>query len=115
MKKLALILVALVALTGCATTEDKWGGYTEGQVKDVLKDDQFKDEIMQSAPPDPRGPIHLLYPSDDEIDDADLSKVTLQGDEAWEYRDEPNQWCIYMWEDPASKERFTQVGPCAAD
>lgn len=93
----------------------EWGGYTEGQVKDTLQDPQFKKEILSTAPPDPRGPIHLLYPSNGEIDEADLNKVTIEGDEAWEYRDDQNQWCIYMWEDPASSEQMTHVGSCVAD
>lgn len=107
---------AIVLVAGCgSTTQDEWGGYTEGQVKDTLQDPQFKKEILSTAPPDPRGPIHLLYPSNGEIDEADLNKVTIEGDEAWEYRDDQNQWCIYMWEDPASSEQMTHVGSCVAD
>jgi hypothetical protein len=80
MKKVALTLLAVVVLAGCgSSTEDVWGGYTEGQVKDLLSDPQFKQEILQTAPPSPRGPIHLLYPSDEMIDDTDLNKVTVQG------------------------------------
>jgi hypothetical protein len=116
MKKPALILVALAVLAGCgSSTEDVWGGYTEGQVKDLLSDDQFQKEILQTAPPSPRGPIHLLYPSDEEIDAADLDKVTLQGEENWEYRDEPNQFCIYVAEDPSTDSYVAQIGPCTAD
>jgi hypothetical protein len=111
-----LTLLALAAFAGCGTsTEDVWGGYTEGEVKDILKDDQFKEEILRTAPPSPRGPIHLLYPSDEELDDADLKKVTVQGEENWEYRDEPNEFCIYVAKDPETDSYITQIGPCIAD
>lgn len=117
MKRLALTLFCLVVLSfGCgSSTQDVWGGYTEGEVKDLLADPQFRDEVMRTAPPDPRGPIHLLYPSNEEIDNADLQKVTVQGEENWEYRDEENQWCIYVAEDPATQSHITQIGPCVAD
>jgi hypothetical protein len=118
MKKLALMLLALAALAGCgSSTEDRWGGYTEGEVKDLLSDEQFRQEIMQTAPPDPRGPIHLLYPSNEEIENAELSKVTVQGEEHWEYRDEQNQWCIYVGEDTSTEDKqpLYMIGPCVAD
>lgn len=116
MKNVLLTVLALLALSGCgSSTQDVWGGYTEGEVKDKLSDQQFREEILQTAPADPRGPIHLLYPSNEEIDNADLNKVTIQGEEAWEYRDESAQWCIYVWEDPETSEPFTQIGSCVAD
>lgn len=120
MKKAALSLIALALLAGVgvgcgSSTEDVWGGYTEGQVKDLLADPQFKAEILQTAPPSPRGPIHLLYPSDEEIENADLNKVTVQGQENWEYRDEENEFCMYVAEDPATDSYITQIGPCVAD
>jgi hypothetical protein len=115
MKKLAVALLVL-ALAGCgSSTEEVWAGYTEGEVKDRLTDPQFRDEIMRTAPPDPRGPIHVLYPSNEEIDNTDLKKVTIQGDEAWEYRNEEADWCIDVWEDPDTKEPTTYVGPCMSD
>jgi hypothetical protein len=116
MKKVALTLLAVVVLAGCgSSTEDVWGGYTEGQVKDLLSDPQFKQEILQTAPPSPRGPIHLLYPSDEMIDDTDLNKVTVQGEENWEYRDEENEFCIYVAEDPSTDSYIANIGPCIAD
>jgi hypothetical protein len=111
-----LTVLALVAFAGCGTsTEDVWGGYTEGEAKDILKDDQFKEEILRTAPPSPRGPIHLLYPSDEELDEAELNKVTLQGVENWEYRDDPNEFCMYVREDPSIDSYETFIGPCVAD
>jgi hypothetical protein len=119
MKGLGLTLLCLAMLSlGCgSSTEDVWGGYTEGEVKDLLSDPQFRDEVMRTAPPDPRGPIHLLYPTNEEIESADLQKVTVQGEENWEYRDEENQWCIYVGEDTTveGKQPIYQIGPCIAD
>lgn len=118
MKNVALTLLAvtLLVLAGCgSSTEDVWGGYTEGQVKDLLSDPQFRQEILQTAPPSPRGPIHLLYPSDEKIEDTDLNKVTVQGAENWEYRDDENEFCIYVAEDRSTDSYIANIGPCIAD
>jgi len=122
MKKLVIILAAgLLAVAGCAgcgsSTEDEWGGYTQGEVKDLLKDPQFQTEIKLTAPPSRLGTIEQLYPTNEEIDDAELKKVHVQGEEAWEYKRvlEEGDWCIYMSEDPDTKSFLAQVGPCIAD
>jgi hypothetical protein len=116
MKKLAIVFLALAVLGGCgSSTEELWGGYTEGEVKDILSDPQFREEIMRTAPPDPRGPIQLLYPSDQEIEDADLTKVTVQGEENWEYRDEETDWCINIRKNPQTGDPETYVGGCISD
>jgi hypothetical protein len=122
MKKLAILLAVVSlglggSLSGCGTSsEEVWGGYTEGEAKDLLKDDQFRIEILQTAPPTAAGTAERLYPTDEEIDDADLRKATVQGDEAWEYKREVDletQWCIYVSVDPADETKFlAQVGPC---
>ena len=117
MKRVALFASALaLALAGCGeSTEEEWGGYTEAEAKDLLKDDQFLAELEQTSPTDPRGPLRLLYPSDEEIDDYDLRKATVQGEEAWEYKREFDEgpWCIYVSEDPAAPGKFlAQIGPC---
>ena len=117
MKRVALVASTLVfALAGCGeSTEEEWGGYTEAEAKDILKDDEFFTELERTSPADPRGPLRLFYPTDEEIDDADLRKATVQGDEAWEYRRDLDEgpWCIYVSEDPAAEGKFiAQVGPC---
>jgi len=116
MKKLALlVLVALVA--ACSTGSEKWGGYSEGQAKDIIGSPQFRADVLQAAPPSsPTGlPYAQLMPTQDEVDDADLRKATLQGQEAWEYKDEANGFCLYVWKDNERDSFATQVGPCSAD
>jgi hypothetical protein len=114
-----LALVTLAASSGCSTSDgcgDRWGGYTECDAKDVLKDPNVKREILRNAPGDPTSnPINQLYPSNDEIDDADMRKVTVQGQEAWEHRHPDENFCLYVWEDEATQNFATQVGVCAAD
>lgn len=114
MKRLLILLVALL-LAGCGeSTQEEWGGYTEGEAKDLLKDPQFQREIKATAPPTAAGNINNLYPTDEEIDDADLRKATVQGEEAWEYKRDlqETEWCIYVSEDPSTGSFLAQVGPC---
>jgi hypothetical protein len=116
MKKLGVVVLALVVVAGCgSSTQDVWGGYTEREVKDLFSHPQFRKEILRTAPPDPRGPIHLLYPSDPEIEDADLKKVTVHGAENWEYRDEDAGWCINVRKHSQSGDPETFVGGCISD
>jgi hypothetical protein len=122
MKLLPLVLLVVVSLglsSGCSGSGgcgDTWGGYTECEAKDVLKDPQVKQQILQNAPGDPTSnPLSQLYPSNDEIDDADMRRVTLLGQEAWEYQHPDEDFCLYVWEDEATKNFATQVGRCAAD
>jgi hypothetical protein len=100
----------LLALAACSSSgEDVWGGYTEGEAKEALK---------QVASPDPRGTLDQLYPSKAEVDNADLRKAVIRGEEAWEYKRERGDgavWCIYIREDPQTETFLGQVGPCIAD
>jgi hypothetical protein len=120
MKSLLLVLMLAVAASGgCSSSGgcgDRWGGYTECDAKGVLKDPEVKRQILMNAPGDPTSnPLSQLYPSNGEIDDADLRKVTVLGQEAWEYHHPDENFCLYVWEDEATKNFATQVGPCAAD
>ena len=119
MRRLALLLAA-VALGGAACGggggEDRWGGYTERDAKDVLGDPIVRQQILENAPGDPRtSPYRQLVPTKEEVEAADLRKTTLEGQETWEYRDEEHAFCIYVWEDEALKNFATHVGPCIAD
>jgi hypothetical protein len=118
MKRVLVLLIAL-ALAGCGeSSEEVWGGYTESEAKDILKDPDFRRDIVSTAPPTAAGPVERLYPTDEEGDDADLRKATVQGEEAWEYKREVDfetVWCIYISEDPQAEGEFlAQVGPCYA-
>jgi hypothetical protein len=39
-------------------------------------------------------PVAEIYPTEEELQEADLRKVTLTGQEAWEYSDTPNFFCM---------------------
>ena len=103
-------LLLLLALAACGGGEE-WGGYSEGEAKDVMKDPVVKENIFENAPGDR---VQRLYPDDDTVDDADLRMVTVLGQEAWEYRDAENNFCVYLWEE--ENQTFgAEVGPCHTD
>ena len=114
MKRLLVLLIVLLS-AGCGEpTDEKWGGYTEGDAKQILKD--ARAEIVATAPPTNAGPAERLYPTNEEIDDYDLRKAHVQGEEAWEYKrtldEETGDWCIYISEDPSGGTFLAQVGTC---
>jgi len=119
MKPLLTLLVLVLALAaGCgSSTEDEWGGYTQGDVKDILKDPQLQAEIKRTAPPSRLGTIEQLYPTNEEIDDFDFRKVTVRGEENWEFKRvlEEDDWCIYIAKDETTGSFIAEVGPCIAD
>jgi hypothetical protein len=116
MKKLTLILVlALVALAGCSGGGEKWGGYTEGEAKDILASEAVRNNITSVSPFDPQGrPYAQLLPTKARLEETDLHKRTVDGQEAWGYEDDANSFCLYVWEDPETKDFTTFVG-CNAD
>lgn len=114
--KVLPVLVAALTLAGCSLSEEKWGGYTENQAKGVLSDPIFRREAIRFAPGGPGGGRYArLLPTKEQVEEADLRKVTLKGQEAWEYKDRPNSFCVYVWEDEETDNFATQVGPCSAD
>jgi hypothetical protein len=113
MKRLpVLVLVLMLAVAGCGGG-DKWGGYTEGQAKDILVSDELRNSILGVSPFDPQGrPYTQLLPTKAKLDQTDLLKSQLEGQEAWEYRDRLNAFCLYVWKDKDSGDFTTFVG-CA--
>jgi hypothetical protein len=112
--RISLVLVAL-ALTGCGLGSEKWGGYTEREAKDIFANPAWRREVVQNAPGGPTGEYQDLVPQAGEVRGADLHKVTVDGQEAWEYRDEVNGFCMYVWHVEEVDDFTTQVGPCVAD
>jgi hypothetical protein len=114
MKKLILVL-ALLALAGCSSGGEKWGGYTEAQAKDILASEAVRNSVLSVSPIDPQGrPYTQLLPTKSKLEHTDLRKATLQGQEAWGYEDDANAFCLYVWKDPETKDFTTYVG-CNAD
>jgi hypothetical protein len=111
-----LALFAIFILTGCATTSDTWGGYTENEAKEILALANVRQTIVDTTPRTiDEEPVARIYPTEVELEEADLRKVTVQGQEAWEYNDELNQFCLYVWEDPETQTYFAQASRCVAD
>lgn len=112
-------LLAVLLAAGCGSdggSSETWGGYTENEAKAVLADRQVKAQIIENAPGDPAtNPLTRLYPSKQEIEAADLRKVTLTGQEAWEWRHPDEDLCIFVWEDQELETFATQVSRCVAD
>lgn len=114
-KPFALVLLVLAA--GCGTsTEDTWGGYTESQAKEILAMEDVRETIIGTTPrTSEEEPVSAIYPTEDELERADLRKVTVQGQEAWEYNDSPNQFCLYAWHDSETDGYVAQSSRCVAD
>ena len=115
-----LLLLALLVAAGCGGGDDDdggtWGGYSEREARDILADPDVRRQIVQNAPGDPTAnPYDDLLPTKEEAEEADLRRVTVQGQEAWEYSDEENNFCVYVWEDEEFDSFATQVSACVAD
>lgn len=119
MAKLLLIPCALLALGLAACGgggEERWGGYTEEEARDVLADPHVRQQIIDHAPGDPvTSPFQNLVPTSEEAREADLTRKTVEGREAWEYRDAANDFCIYIWHEEEFDTFGVQPGVCAAD
>jgi hypothetical protein len=114
LRPLALLLTVVAA--GCTTTEDTWGGYTESEAKEILALPNVRETVIDTTPRTvDEEPVARIYPTEAELEEADLRKVTIQGEEAWEYNDEPNRFCLYVWEDPETHTYFAQASRCVAD
>ena len=116
MKRLPLFLLVLVlaACGGGADGDDGsvWGGYTESEAKDVLADPNVKAQIVENAPDEA---IRQLYPTQDELEEADLRKVTYEGQESWQWRHAEEDFCILVYEDQELESFTAFVSRCVAD
>ena len=103
-----LVLLAALVLAGCGGSEERWGGATEKEAREVISDPDLREQLRAFN-------ANAEYPTQQEIDDADLRKVTLDGQEAWEYDHPGEAYCIYVYEDPELESFTAQVSACVAD
>jgi len=107
-----LALVLLLLLAGCGAGE-RWGGYTQKEAKEIIADPDVKSTIVEATPRKPdQKPVAAIYPEGETLEDAELRKVTMQGEEAWEYNDKANDFCLYVWFDEASNGFLAQASHC---
>ena len=100
-----LFLLAFILLAGCGG-EERWGGATEKQAREVLLDPNVRRQIEG---------LRGRYPTEEQIEEADLRKVTLQGQEAWEFEHPTQNYCLFVYEDPQFDSFTAQLSACVAD
>jgi hypothetical protein len=114
MRRLAPLafLVALLLVAGCGAGE-RWGGYTQKEAKEIIADPDVKETIIQATPrKEDQQPVAAIYPEGEKLDDAELRKVKMQGQDAWEYNDKANDFCLYVWFDKATNGFLAQASHC---
>jgi hypothetical protein len=105
-----LVLVFLVA--GCGAG-DRWGGYTEQEAKDIIDDPDVKVTILAATPRmEGQKPVSAIYPEGETLEKAELRKVKVQSQEAWEYNDMADDFCLYVWYDKATEGFLAQASHC---
>ena len=102
-----VLIVAVLVLAGCGGGDDEWGSATEKQAREVLLDPNVRAQIEG---------LRGRYPTEQQIEDADLRQVTLQGQEAWEF-EHPTRlnYCLFVYEDPTTESFTAQLSGCVAD
>jgi hypothetical protein len=100
-----LVVIALLLLAGCGGDET-WGGATENQAREVLQDPNVRAQVEQ---------VGGKYPTAEQIEEADLRQVTLQGQEAWEFKHPTENYCLFVYEDPTTESFAAQHSACVAD
>ena len=94
--RLFTLLVFMLLLAGCGADE-RWGGYTEEEAKEIMADPDVQLTIIEATPrKEGEKPVAAIYPEGATLEDADLRKVKMQGQDAWEYSDRPNGFCLYV-------------------
>jgi hypothetical protein len=107
-----ICLCALLLLAGCGAGE-RWGGYTEKEAKEIIADPDVKLTIIEATPrQEGQKPVAAIYPDGQTLDEAKLRKVTMQGQEAWEYNDKADDFCLYVWFDEATNGFLAQASRC---
>ena len=109
MKRLTVLLLVLV-IAGCGGGE-KWGGYTESEAKEIMASDSLRNSVVQTVPFDNNGrPYTQLLPTKTRLEQTDLLKSSVEGQDAWLYKDQVNAFCLYVWKDPETKSFTTFIG-----
>ena len=111
MRRLALLILVLL-VAGCGAGE-RWGGYTEKEAKEIIADPDVKATIIEATPrKEDQQPVAAIYPAGATLENAELRKVTMQGEEAWEYNDKADDFCLYVWYDKATDGFLAQASHC---
>jgi len=113
MKRLVFVMLLLMlVLAGCGAGE-RWGGYTQKEAKEIIADPDVKTTIIQATPrKEGQKPVAAIYPAGEALEKAELRKVTTQGQEAWEYNDAADDFCLYVWYDKATDGFLAQASHC---
>ena len=111
MRRLALLMLVLL-IAGCGAGE-RWGGYTEKEAKEIIADPDVRLTIIEATPrKEDQQPVAAIYPQGETLENAELRKVTMQGEEAWEYNDKADDFCLYVWYDKATDGFLAQASHC---
>jgi hypothetical protein len=111
MRRVALLVLVLF-LAGCGAGE-RWGGYTQKEAKEIMDRPEVRSTIIEATPrKDDQQPVAAIYPDAETLDDTELRKVTMQGQEAWEYNDKADDFCLYVWYDKATDGFLAQASHC---
>ena len=109
---LASLPLLLFAVAGCGAGE-RWGGYTQEEAKEIIADPDVKETIIQATPrKEDQQPVAAIYPEGEKLEEVELRKVKMQGQDAWEYNDEANDFCLYVWYDKATNGFLAQASHC---
>lgn len=107
-----VVLLLLLLAAGCGAGE-RWGGYTEKEAKDIIANPDVKATILETTPrKEGQKPVAAVYPEGETLEKAELVKVRVQGQEAWEYNDRPDDFCLYVWFDEATNGFLAQASHC---